>query len=193
MMDPWIWMILLLVVSLALACLEMFLPSGGILAFLSLTALIASIAYGFMVGPIIGFVYLIFLIIVIPLLVRWMIRWWPSTRMGKRLIVNPDDFADQEDQAPDPRKALVGKEGVARSRMMPSGMVEVERTRYDAISDGVPIDPGQPIRVLRMQGTTLVVRPVEPLNSVSPSPQAASNDSESSDDSPMVEDPFEES
>lgn len=191
-MDPWIWMILLLVASLALAFLEMFLPSGGILAFLSLTAMIGSIAYGFMVGPALGFLYLIVLIIVIPLLIRWMLRWWPQTRMGKRLIVNPDDFARTEDQAPDPRQSLLGKEGVARSRMMPSGMVEVDGARWDAVSDGVPIDAGDPIRVLRLQGTTLLVRPLEAIKGRPDRQRSDAKAGGEASGESMVEDPFDE-
>ncbi len=58
MVEYWAWAILLLVSGLALATMEIFIPSGGILGFLAVAALVASVinnipAQRFVVGLVI--------------------------------------------------------------------------------------------------------------------------------------------
>ncbi len=58
-MDPWVWAILLLVLGTGLAVLEIFFPSAGILAFLSVAAVLAAIVMGFNQGPVAGILILL--------------------------------------------------------------------------------------------------------------------------------------
>ena len=58
-MDPWVWAVLLLVLGTGLAVLEIFFPSAGILAFLSVVALLAAIMMGFYQGPVAGILILL--------------------------------------------------------------------------------------------------------------------------------------
>jgi membrane protein implicated in regulation of membrane protease activity len=69
--------------------------------------------------------------------------------------VLPDD--------PDRRrlKELVGQVGRAKSKMLPSGAVEIGGRTVDALSEGMAVDPGQMVRVIEVRGTRVVVRPVE--------------------------------
>ena len=46
-MSPLLWAILILVLAIVLLVLEMFIPSAGLLSFLSATALIASVVMVF--------------------------------------------------------------------------------------------------------------------------------------------------
>ena len=51
MIDPWIWAVLLLVVSMGLAVLEIFFPSAGILGFFAMvSSMLGSIYMGFRQG-----------------------------------------------------------------------------------------------------------------------------------------------
>ncbi len=50
-----------------------------------------------------------------------------------------------------------GAEGVASTSLRPSGKVIIQDKQYDAMSDGMLIDMGTPIRVVRAEGGTLVV------------------------------------
>ena len=69
---------------------------------------------------------------------------------------------------------MVGQIGRAQTRMLPSGAVEIDGRTIDAVSDGMPIEPGQPVRVTEVHGTRVTVRLVsEAAAAASP---AASND-----------------
>lgn len=53
---------------------------------------------------------------------------------------------------------LLGKEGIAHTRLMPSGKVLIEDEIYDAYSRGEFIDKGEPIKVISTEGTSLKVK-----------------------------------
>lgn len=53
---------------------------------------------------------------------------------------------------------LLGKEGIAHTRLMPSGKVEIEDEIYDAYSRGEFIDKGEKIKVISTEGTSLKVK-----------------------------------
>ena len=45
--------------------------------------------------------------------------------------------------------------------MLPGGVVVVDGRTADAVSEGMAIEPGQRVRVIKVQANRLVVRPVE--------------------------------
>jgi hypothetical protein len=58
-------------------------------------------------------------------------------------------------------RQLVGKFGVAKSLMMPSGAVLIDGATIDALSEGIPIEAGQRVKVIEVRGTRVLVRPVD--------------------------------
>lgn len=53
---------------------------------------------------------------------------------------------------------LMGKEGIAHTRLMPSGKVMIEEEVYDAYSRGEFIDKGEKVKVISTEGTSLKVK-----------------------------------
>jgi membrane-bound serine protease (ClpP class) len=167
-MDPIVWAMLLLAAGMALAVLEMFLPSGGIIGLLSIAALGGAVWMGFQHGSWTGLGVIAVVVIGLPMMLSVAVRIWPETSMGRRLLL---DTPKAEEILPDSDarrslKALVGRVGVAKTLMMPSGAVQVDGHVIDAVSEGVVIEPGQAIRVVEVRGSRVVVRP----SSQSPSP-----------------------
>jgi membrane-bound ClpP family serine protease len=56
---------------------------------------------------------------------------------------------------------LVGRVGKVKSKMLPSGAVQIDGQMIDAVSEGMPLEPGQTVRVLEVRGNMVVVRAVE--------------------------------
>lgn len=173
-MDPIVWSLLLLLLGLALVCAEIFVPSGGILGFLSIAALVTGVILAFYHrGAEFGLIFLIVTMLAVPGALALAFRYWPHTPMGRRLLL---DVPRGEEVLPDsPQRQrlrqLVGKFGVSKSVMMPSGAVFVEGQTIDALSEGIPIEAGQPIEVIEVRGSRVVVRPVD-----ENAPQVASDD-----------------
>ncbi len=59
---------------------------------------------------------------------------------------------------------LVGATGMARDRLAPSGYVQIrgELWRGEVAHGERPIEPGEAVRVLEVQGLTLLVKPEQP-------------------------------
>jgi membrane-bound serine protease (ClpP class) len=56
--------------------------------------------------------------------------------------------------------ALLGKAGVAASTLRPSGKAEIEGRLYTVEGDGAFIEQGKTVKVIRVRGNRIVVRPV---------------------------------
>ena len=56
----------------------------------------------------------------------------------------------------------MGRVGITRSKMLPSGAVEIEGQMVDAITRGKAIEPGQYVVVTEVRANRVVVRPAKP-------------------------------
>jgi len=163
-LAPWAWAILLLLVGLALAVMEVFIPSGGILGFLAACSIIAAVAVGFMDGrPWVGFAVLMTAVFGLPVAVILALHVWPRTPFGRRMLLGAPDDGELLPDSPRQRKlkALIDQVGVAKSKMLPSGAITIDGHTVDAVSEGVAIDAGQRVRVIDVHGNRVVVRPVD--------------------------------
>lgn len=163
-MSPFFWAVLLLMLGLGLVMLETFVPSGGILGFLSFTAILASIIVAFQEsGPKVGAAFLVVACVAVPIVLSVAFRYLPQTPMGRRLLPSiPTTEEVMPDSAERRRlRELVGHVGRAKSMMLPSGAVLIEGQTIDAVSEGQPIEPNQPVRVIEVRGNLVVVRPVQ--------------------------------
>lgn len=161
---PWAWAALLLVLGLGLAVLEVFIPSGGILGFLAICSIIASIVVGFTDSrPWVGFTILTSAVFGLPTVVVIGLRLWPRTPLGRRMLLNVPTGTDVLPDIPRQRslKELISRVGVAKSEMLPSGAITIDGRTVDAVSEGMPIDAGQQVRVIEVHGNRVVVRPVD--------------------------------
>lgn len=159
-MTPMVWAVLLLVLALALFVLELFIPSGGVLGFLAAAALVGSLVFVVRAqGWLAGFFYLGALTVFGPMFFAAALKYWPYTPIGRRILnVAPED---QGQSIVVPHADLIGRTGVAVTKMLLSGAIKIDGKTYDAVSVGLPIDAGQAIEVLRVDGTRIVVQATE--------------------------------
>jgi membrane-bound ClpP family serine protease len=160
MMDALMWATLLLVVGLGLIVLELFIPSGGVLGILASLAIIASLVVAFTGGWISGVIMMVTMMIVLPLAIAGAIRWWPHTPMGRMVVLETPEMEDERYPDADDRRsldALIGRRGTAKSKMLPSGAIVIDGRVYDALAEGMAIEPGQPVRVTAIRTNRLIV------------------------------------
>lgn len=148
---------LLMVLGCALMVLEVFIPSAGILGFLSATSFLAAIYFAFQRGGATGLSFTLGVMVAVPVVLSLAFKYLPYTPIGKALL---GTLPTDEEVLPDePRKALIGRVGVARSKMLPSGAVEIDGQMVDAVTQGLAIDPGQYVEVIEVRANRVVVRP----------------------------------
>jgi membrane-bound serine protease (ClpP class) len=155
------WAILLLLVGCALVVMEVFVPSGGIIAILAAVALVGSMVIAFQesstTGPQVGLAFAAVAVLAVPTLVALAFKVWPKTRMGKQFL---GELPKESDVVPDdPRRALIGRVGIARTKMLPSGAVEIDGQVIDAVTQGQAIEPGTYVVVSEVRANRVVVRP----------------------------------
>jgi membrane-bound ClpP family serine protease len=156
------WIAALLVVGLAMMVLEVFVPSGGVLGFLSVVALVAAVATAFVEqGPGLGMTVLAVACIAVPLALGFAFRLFPETPLGRRVLPAPPQRSDVVPDA-DRRqvlRGLVGRAGLATSDLVPWGTVRIDGGEHDAVSEGGPITAGAKVEVVGVQAVAVVVRP----------------------------------
>ncbi|MCF7854635.1 MAG: hypothetical protein K9N51_07555 [Candidatus Pacebacteria bacterium] len=156
--------ITLIVTGVLLVLTEIFLPGGFVGAIGGVLLLIGIFTAFFVLGPGIGFALLVGALI-FGLIMFWVwMKILPNTRIGKRFILQSDaaDWAGYDNT----QSSLVGKTGVARSPLHPSGVAIIEGKRIDVVTRGELIDvvtrgelidAGQTIEVIEVAGNRIVV------------------------------------
>ncbi len=163
MNEPALWWgIGLFAGALAIAFLELFIPSAGILTILSGALAIAGVVAFWSVSPLWGVISLLALVILVPLLVAFLLRIYPDTPIGRRMILSSDNDAHSGNDAPgSPHAALLGLTGEAISELRPVGMIRVDGQRLEALSEQGVIDIGAPVRITAVEGARIRVRRIE--------------------------------
>ena len=160
-MDPTVvWAILLFLIGVVIIGVELFVPSGGVLGFLSAAALIGSVVVGFNGGVVLGSSMLASVIVLVPVVIVGFIKLWPHTPIGKSILIPVKETGGKPlDRGLD---VLEGRVGMTRTKMLPSGSIEIDGRVYDALSDGIPLEPGELVRVISSRSNRLLVRPATP-------------------------------
>ena len=66
-----------------------------------------------------------------------------------------------EDPEKERLKGLLGRTGRAKSPMLLSGVVTIDGHTVEAVSESMPIEVGQTVRVVKVEGLRVVVRPID--------------------------------
>ena len=153
----------LLGLSLLLIALEAFVPSGGILGISSFVSAIAGVVFLFKYETLWGMIGLLMIAILGPMVFMFAIKLLPSTPLGRSMLGRSnEEIAIQRFESQQAHKAqralLLGLEGVALTDMRPSGVIEIEGARHDAIAIGGIVDHDQRVRVTKVDGLSIEVR-----------------------------------
>ena len=170
-MTATIWVAVLLLIGLAVMMLEVFIPSGGILGFVSVAAILTAVGTAFLeLGAVAGMTVLAITVLAIPMVLSLAFRWFPETPLGRRVLPPPPDPSDVLPDATRRRqlREFIGRGGQSVGELLPWGTVEIGDLVVEAMSESGPISAGTAVEVVGVQGMSLVVRradrqPAQPL------------------------------
>lgn len=155
MRSEWIVPLIFQFAGLLVIVAEVMLPSGGILTIIALGLLGYSIylvftGISFDAGVMIVIADLILLpiiaIIGFKMLARSPLSLQSSLQRSAGVVSYDEKLSE-----------LVGKEGVAVTNLRPSGTVKIDNVRVDVVSRGDYIEKGEAVRVLKVEGSRVVV------------------------------------
>jgi len=156
----------LLALSIVLIVVEVFVPSGGVIAIVAGIVAISGVVTLFRVSTTWGLAGLLAMVILIPTAVAFGLRIWPYTPVGRRMLMGSRTEEDVERDRAQTRQereqwqALLGAEGEAMTDLRPVGVVQIDGRRYDALAEVNFIDAGTRVRVTIVDGKQIKVRPL---------------------------------
>lgn len=161
-MDP-LFIYGLIIFSLVLMAAEVFLPTGGILGVLALAGIVAGTAMAFYRDPTEGFITLVALFVILPVLGPVLMHYWPRTAMGKKFLLEAPEEDTSVASLPvyQELERLRGRYGRTVSALRPSGITEFDGRRVDTISEGDMIEAGQWVRCIDVRAGKVIVRQVD--------------------------------
>lgn len=192
-MSPISIALILLLSGLAVIVLEMFIPSGGVLGFIAAVLLVAAVVYAYLKCDIaVGTAFLAVTVVTVPVLIGVAIRIWPHTPMGRMILLDSatDEYVDSHESFG--HTELVGRRGIARSNLLPSGVAEIDGNRWDVIIVGPAADRGDLIEVVEVEGNRVLVTKVDETEAVPEQPpeQATTESLTTRNDEIFEDDPF---
>jgi membrane-bound ClpP family serine protease len=161
-MDPLTVAYVLIGLGLVLLVAEIFIPSGGLLFVASAAAIVAGVAMAFWYGDSsTGFLTLIGVFIIVPVLAAAMLYIWPRTRMGKRFILPDQDATLAQMPVNLELEQLRGRFGQALSDLRPAGVAGFDGKRIDVMTEGMMVSAGAWVRCVDVKAGKVVVRQVD--------------------------------
>ena len=167
-MDPMlVWGVGLLGAAVLLLVMEVFVPSGGVIAITSGVVAIAGVVCLFMMkesGMLWGSAGTLMMLIVFPSVFALWVKVVPNTPLGRRMMgtISEEEQAhraEHERQEHDELEALIGLEGRALTPLRPVGSIEIDGQRMQALAEGVAIESGDRVRVTKVINAQIRVRP----------------------------------
>jgi membrane-bound serine protease (ClpP class) len=136
-------------------CAELFIP-GGIVGLIGGALIVVSIVSAFSVWGVFGGGCLLtgaFIFGTIALYIS--IKYLPKSYMGRIMFLSKTEkhFASSGDYS-----EYVGKEGITKTRLRPSGKVIIENKVLDVVTDGIYLRKGEKIKVMEVEGSRVVVK-----------------------------------
>jgi membrane-bound serine protease (ClpP class) len=158
MITKLLWPIVLQLVGILVIIAEFVVPSAGILLVLSVGVFGFSLYLVFSsVSMNTGLVFLIFDLILIPIIVFYGMRIMAASPATLKATLSSKDGAVSQ---PPEWNALLNKEGDALTDLHPTGTVIIDGKRHDVVSRGEYITKGSRIIVATVDSNRIVVKKV---------------------------------
>jgi membrane-bound serine protease (ClpP class) len=167
--------LILFAAGVILLLAEILLPTGGILVVVSLLFFATGVGILLSTDRVTeAVVAIVGLAIGLPAAGYVIVSAWRKMSLG---AVLPDDVGAGAVPIPGQLEleALKNRIGKTVSPMRPSGTIEIDGRRIDAMTEGMMLDAGVWVRCIGVRGTTLVVRQIEPPADISDLNTAASH------------------
>ncbi len=149
-------LLLLFVLGIVLLALDLFMP-GVVLTILGSIAMLVATSMAFSQYGVSGGL-LAFgcgaVLLTIALYIEYGVL--PKTRYGKRFFLHAEVHGTSQAKTSD-LATLAGKEGVAITPLKPTGQIEVDGRRHEALSLDGHLSPGDRVRITGAQNFSLTV------------------------------------
>ncbi len=153
----------LLGLAAVLLVLELFIPSGGMLALLTILCALGAVISLFLWNELVGLVAMVLMLLAGPIIVVQGVKIWSRTPIGKRAVLGAEagggavrdaaptgqDSAHSSDGGHSTAPGVaIGARGITETPLRPGGFVRIGSARVDAVAEGRFIDAGEEVEVI---------------------------------------------
>lgn len=144
----------LLAAGLVIGFLEIFVPTGGVLAVATAACLLGSVVAFFMHGMLWGFAALLAYSAGAPFAVVLGFKLWSRSPIARRMVLEGSDGQGAAPSVP----VRAGDPGTALTPLRPVGFVRIGAERVEATAEMGLIDAGAEVTVTDVSGGRVTVR-----------------------------------
>lgn len=169
--SPIIWAFVFIGIALVLFFVEVFVPSGGLIALLGALSVIASLIAFFMHGANTGLIATGVYIVFGPVLIWIAFRIWVASPLASLMVLGgiveeDEDEAKQRSAARQQEQrayleSFVGKQGKTITVLRPVGVIRIDGERLDAMAETGSIEADCEIEVTSVYDNQVKVRAVD--------------------------------
>ena len=154
--------VLLFIVGMGLLVVEVFvLPGFGIVGILGLIAIFGSILMS-TPDPATAIKSLVFAIIGAIVIIFVFFRFTPARKVFNRLVLHMGETPELGYvAAKSGLRDHIGKTGIAKTTLRPSGTMDIDGELIDVVSSGEFIQNGTPLEVINVEGMRVIVREIK--------------------------------
>ena len=141
--------------------LEVFVPAAGIIGIAGLGSIIASVVIAYQrLGNLVGSIYLAVVLVLVPVFIVLYFRFFPRSPMGRWLISQDrqDHSRGYASFTPEKYTDLTGKEGISLTVLRPVGTVLIDGIKYSVVTGGEYVEKDKTVKVVKVEGSRIVVR-----------------------------------
>ena len=149
--------ILLFIIGFILIGVEMAIPGFNLPGLLGAGCLVAAIflvSDSFKEGAIITIIVLLLLGIMFAIILRVLSKG----KLKSSIILKEELRTDKGYTSSSDMNYLLGRQGIALTDLRPSGTAEIEGKDYDVVSEGRYILKGTRLKVVKVQGSKIIVK-----------------------------------
>lgn len=149
--------LVLFVIGLILLVIEGMIPGFGLPGISGIVLIIVGIilAMDSFSGAIISLSIAIIVTTVISIV---LIKYGYRSPLISKAVLSKNQRNEDGYVSANPKVEFLNKEGIAITELRPTGVVDVDNHRIDALSEGNYIDKGSKVKVVRVEGSKIIVR-----------------------------------
>ena len=150
------WSLLIFLVGVVLIFIEVLVPGFGVFGISGIIAICAGVLFA---APTLdqGIAALLASFAVILIAIPVLLKIFGKSRFIQRFVLSTEETTEAGYTHADNKMDFLGKIGVTKTVLRPSGIVNIDGTRIDAVADGDYIEKGVQVTVSRVEGTRIIV------------------------------------
>ncbi len=152
--------IFLFILGVVLLLVEAFIPGFGIFGAAGLVAVFASIVLS-SVSAVTGLRTLLLSLLLSGVAGYLAFKYFQRKGILRRFIHQESSTRELGYRSSSDVTFLQGKQGLTVTPLRPAGIVEVDGSRYNVVSEGAYITAGEPVEIIKVEGNRVVVRSIK--------------------------------